>query len=113
MKNNQDPTDLSKKIDFTAYMKRNLFEVQPKIAIKRRGVKNNKDFLDLTGLKNGNLTVIGLGPKGNKRKGARWICQCDCGIYTYRYKDSLLNQDIKNSMCSICCAKENFSDEQN
>lgn len=38
-----------------------------------RGILN-----DLTGQRFGMLTVIKRGPNGNTR-GARWICQCDCG----------------------------------
>lgn len=35
--------------------------------------------VDLTGQQFGELTVISLDKKRNNEKGARWICQCNCG----------------------------------
>lgn len=52
------------------------------------------------GQRKGSLTVIGL--HENKTKKARWVCRCDCGVYTVRYSASLNNQMNNNDACGWC-----------
>jgi hypothetical protein len=67
-------------------------------------MRSSGDFDDLTGRTFGRLTVVGYGGKGKQRdKGARWVCRCVCGTYTYRYKKRLVNPTgSQPPMCAEC-----------
>lgn len=61
------------------------------------------DFADLTGRRVGRLTVIGYGGKSGKNAGgARWVCRCDCGTYTYRYKKTIATPSGAFIGCAEC-----------
>lgn len=53
-------------------------------------------MIDLTGEKFGRWTVLQL-DKENKKKGAHWICQCECGE-----KRSVCGQTLRNGRSKSC-----------
>ena len=55
-------------------------------------------FDDLTGVKRGRLTVAGL-LKGSFK---RWVCRCDCGMYTVRRAKALKNPSNTQDRCDEC-----------
>ncbi|MFA5196041.1 MAG: hypothetical protein WC401_09625 [Bacteroidales bacterium] len=57
-----------------------------------------KNGLNLTGLKTGWLTVVGL----SEEKKNRWVCRCVCGRYVFRYAKALRNSKNKNDKCITC-----------
>ncbi|SMB82342.1 hypothetical protein SAMN05660772_02066 [Pasteurella testudinis DSM 23072] len=59
---------------------------------------HNSDFEDLTGRKQGKLTVIGL-LKGVYNK---WVCRCICGNYTLRRAKAIRNINNKFDCCGEC-----------
>lgn len=73
------------------------------LPIKRptNAAKSNPAYKDLTGLRNGRLTVMGLyaGGKG------RWVVRCACGKYEVRTAKAVKNI-ANNDMCSFCHAVE-------
>ena len=48
-------------------------------------VPNNGTLPDLTGSRVGHLRVIGFSAERN----GRWVCRCDCGMYTLRKTSAL------------------------
>lgn len=59
---------------------------------------------DLTGLKIGRLTVIGLAvqrPKSKKQKGC-WVVRCLCGAFEIRKAKYLQNADPTRAECKEC-----------
>lgn len=50
-------------------------------------VPNNGTLPDLTGSRVGRLRVIGY----SADRKARWVCRCDCGMYTLRKTPALRN----------------------
>jgi hypothetical protein len=61
-------------------------------------VKNSQDFVDLTGVKFGRLTVIGMHLNLN----GRWVCRCTCGRYVVRRKKAIQNSENSGDRCSLC-----------
>jgi len=55
--------------------------------------------VDLTGMKVGWLTVIGLSEEKNKR----WVCRCVCGKYVFRHAKSLQRNKEIEDKCINCC----------
>lgn len=60
------------------------------------------EFKDLTGVRVGRLTVIGLTDRGSNGR-IRWLCKCDCGNETKVLSTSLICNRTKS--CG-CLAKE-------
>ena len=59
----------------------------------------------MIGLKFFRLTVIGVAAEQQKFKayGTRYVCKCECGSYTYRYRRPLLKS--KYQACGECLSK--------
>ena len=55
-------------------------------------------FKNLTGMRRGRLTVIGL-LKGSLK---RWVCRCDCGRYTARRAKAIKNKNNTQDRCDEC-----------
>ena len=55
-----------------------------------------KDMVDLTGVRWGRLTVLGLSVKSQ-----RWVCRCDCGSYTLRQAAGIKSQK-EEGLCTTC-----------
>jgi hypothetical protein len=53
---------------------------------------------DLTGMRLGRMTVVGL----SSEISARWIMRCDCGDYEPRKAKSIKNPNNSNDCCVIC-----------
>ena len=47
----------------------------------------------------GRLVVISLLPERSKKKGARWLCQCDCGNTTIATTDALHSKSKQSCGC--------------
>jgi 5-methylcytosine-specific restriction endonuclease McrA len=62
--------------------------------------------VDITGMKFGKLTVIKLFDvkyyTNNKQE--RWLCKCDCGKNSIKYKNDITNGECKQ--CGSCAKKE-------
>lgn len=62
-------------------------------------------FIDFTGLKVGNLSVIGLVKNSYGIRG-KWLVKCNCGIYEVRtskaIKNHLNNPQFDNDCCLEC-----------
>lgn len=54
---------------------------------------------DLTGRKFGRLFVIGQAENSINRRGARWLCKCDCGNEIIARGDMLNSGDVKSCGC--------------
>ena len=65
-------------------------------------IRNGKNgWFDLTGIKSGKLTIIGLSIDPSRSCGATWVARCSCGTYCYRKAKSINN--IHNyDECSEC-----------
>lgn len=64
-------------------------------------VKNPRARIDLTGQRFGKLVVLG-DPQtgdGNKRRGSKWKCQCDCGKIVYKNAADLKRGSTKSCGC--------------
>lgn len=59
--------------------------------------------VDLTGLKVGRLTVVGLLDRSAKGNGALWVCRCACGAYTGRKAKGLQAGAIEHHPPSYMC----------
>jgi hypothetical protein len=70
------------------------------IKIRKIGKKpsKNKDFKNLTGIKFGLFTVIGI---AEEYKGA-WVVRCNCGRYSTRTKKAILNEKNNQDRCEHC-----------
>lgn len=67
--------------------------------------RHNPQCQDLTGLKFGRFTVIGLhdSKRGSHAKGpATWICKCVCGDYESRTKKAITNPKNTQDACKKC-----------
>ena len=53
---------------------------------------------DMTGLKSGWLTVVGL----SDEKQGRWVCRCVCGKYLFRTAKSLRRVKVVDDKCIHC-----------
>lgn len=58
-----------------------------------------KPLIDMTGMRIGRLTVIGLGEKKGKYTGAYWNCKCDCGKIITTTGSSLRRGETKSCGC--------------
>lgn len=56
---------------------------------------------DLTGVRYGRMTVIGMSERGG-RKGAKWVVRCLCGTYSLRKTYSVKNPLNHDDMCAEC-----------
>lgn len=54
--------------------------------------------IDLTGMRVGRFTVIGVSAESTKK----WVVRCRCGIYTERTQKAILNKNNQNDMCELC-----------
>lgn len=81
----------------------NHWSTQPKVVELTALQRNATGFVDLTGVRTGRLVVVGLLPKGNRRKGAVgvWVVRCDCGDFETR-KSKVLKQRRADDCCSRC-----------
>lgn len=61
-------------------------------------IRNNQSFENLTGLKQGRFTVIGL---SSTVKG-RWVVRCRCGAFELRTAKALTNQRNSSDRCLAC-----------
>lgn len=61
-------------------------------------MKGCRGFSDLTGHKQGRLTVIGL----SMGIGGRWVVRCQCGAYEVRSSKSLMNPKNDSDRCFAC-----------
>lgn len=61
-------------------------------------MKRMKSVHDLTGMRFGRLTVIGIDDSKHTKK-TYWICQCDCGNISSHRSDGLLAGNIKSCGC--------------
>lgn len=57
---------------------------------------------DITGMKFGLLTVLGLGEKSSRQH--RWVCRCECGFYTVTLGFALRQGGAKSCGC-VAAAK--------
>lgn len=59
---------------------------------------------DLTGLKRGTLTCIGLhnGHTGPFTDRVRWVVRCDCGAYDIRRTGALTKRSNMDDVCGFC-----------
>ena len=70
------------------------------IPIRRitKQIRACRGFSDLTGHKQGRLTVVGLSAEVSKR----WVVRCQCGEYELRSAKSLLNPKNDIDRCYAC-----------
>lgn len=68
--------------------------------LQRLMVRDRK-ILDITGLRVGRLTAIGLARKSKEHKHV-WVCRCDCGRYVHRQRKALTKGNLYNDRCSEC-----------
>lgn len=68
---------------------------------------NDPGFRDLTGVKYGRLTVIGLHDhkRGTKSSGAGWVVRCVCGVYETRLT-AKIKQASPDAACQECHRKQ-------
>lgn len=55
------------------------------LPIPTKAAPRDPRHVDLTGLRVGRLTVVGVSAVRNKR----WVCRCACGMYTHRTSAAL------------------------
>lgn len=81
--------------------------------LQRLMVRDRK-ILDITGLRFGRLTAVGLAKKSKEQKHV-WVCRCDCGRYVHRKRKVLtrgdehrayLTNDTRVDRCSECSKLE-------
>lgn len=65
--------------------------------LQKRGGEYMKD---LSGMKFGKRTVLERAYDKNKSKGARWLCQCECGVQRVVFGRNLRNGASKSCGCS-------------
>lgn len=79
----------------------------PQPIIPKSQHPKDSGFKDLTGMKKGRFTVIGLLP-GKGKKGYRWLVRCTCGKYTMRgtksIKSTAKNPAAHHDACRQCTA---------
>lgn len=57
---------------------------------------------DLTGIEFGRFKVVGLFKPKTKKKKAKWLVRCCCGMYETRYAKSIKNPDNSGDRCVKC-----------
>ena len=60
--------------------------------------KISPSFVDLTGVKFGRFTVLGMADGMKKR----WVVRCSCGWYSTRCKKAITNEKNCHDMCEQC-----------
>lgn len=65
---------------------------------KMKSVPGDAGFVDLTGVKFGRFTVLGL----MASDGGRWVVRCACGSYETRRRKAITNQNNKWDRCVEC-----------
>jgi hypothetical protein len=86
------------------------WDTPPKLRPVPNDARRDPGFVDFTGTKKGQLTVIGLfdhtvNNKGRPKKHipkAWWAVHCTCGKYEIRSTKALRNKDNKNDRCMVC-----------
>lgn len=89
-------------VHFDAKIKPNPHDERDTMPYLRRKWDTQKIF-NLTGLKVGWLTVIGL----SEEKDNRWVCRCVCGKYVFRKAKSLQRIKSVDDKC-LHCAKLDY-----
>lgn len=74
------------------------WEAPPKLKYPTR------KHLDLTGVRFGRLTVVGIDAEKAMTKNTipTWVCRCDCGRYTSRRAKAIKNPRNADDRCSLC-----------
>lgn len=72
-----------------------MYDEPPETFPLTRGAK------DITGLRRGSLTAVGYLRKSRKR-GAVWLCKCDCGKYVVRRGLNFYNNKDDYDACTYC-----------
>lgn len=57
-----------------------------------------KNSIDLTGIRQGRLVVVGL----SEDKRGVWVCRCDCGVYCHRKAKAIRNPRNHVDRCEEC-----------
>jgi hypothetical protein len=63
-----------------------------------KGMRNAEGFMDVTGVRNGLLTCLGL----SANTLSMWVVRCDCGKYSERSKKAMLNKENYMDRCEHC-----------
>jgi len=58
--------------------------------------------LDMIGLRAGSMVVLGIAEGTNPKKGAVWVCRCDCGYYEGRKAKALTGPFAHEIACITC-----------
>ncbi len=72
------------------------WDICPKLVEIFESHTENATFENLTGRRFGRLTVRGLldyeaaGVARHEKKGGRWVCRCDCGEFTAKFRKALI-----------------------
>lgn len=61
-------------------------------------IKMSRGFCDLTGRRQGRLTVMGLSSNVN----GKWVVRCQCGAYEVRSAKALMNPKNDSDRCWVC-----------
>lgn len=100
---NPEPVNREAAMLFAKGVKQNLRPVEggrihSDVPLKTRKLQKLYGELDLTGTRQGRLTVIGISAdvKG------RHVVRCDCGNYELRTAKSIRNPDNKGDRCEHC-----------
>lgn len=78
--------------------------------VYKRTKKHAHNFIDRTGQKYGNLTVISYSDK-NKHGQAKWVCKCDCGNEIVVIGGSLTSGHTKTCGCLHSMYGKNHTEE--
>ncbi len=60
--------------------------------------KASDNFTDLTGVKYGRFTVIGISAEHH----GKWVVRCVCGVYTTRKTKAIKNKNNNLDRCEAC-----------
>ena len=71
--------------------------------LKPVGGNGSPLFVDLTGVRQGRLTVIGYLGKLNPKASARWLVRCDCGDYEARSARAIKQHRGNDEACCWNC----------
>ena len=72
-------------------------ETPHEIAEITEAMRLNPNFTNLTGIRFGRFTVIGL-----CKTGGMWCVRCDCGKYATRKKKAVMNKENVQDRCEHC-----------
>jgi len=71
------------------------------VPVSSRAIPQNPQFVDLTGVKFGRLTVLSYAG-ASRSKGALWNVRCVCGAYEQRRAKFLKTGIADDALCSEC-----------